>query len=113
MDLRHEGPLPVLGLLVEALGELLEVLDLGALPWTAFVVVLLVEGTGVMRAAAVALRVVGVPLGAVGDKMAWVATLKAPWLGAVLLGHPPVIHALDAVVEQAQIFISQRVQLLL
>ena len=89
----------MLGLLVEALGELLEVLDLGALPWTAFVVVLLVEGTGVMRAAAVALHVVGIPLGVVGDEVAWITTLKAPRLGAVLLGHPPVIHALDAVVE--------------
>jgi len=103
----------VLGLLVEALGELLEVLDLGALPWTAFVVVLLVEAAGVMRAAAVALHVVGVPLGAVGDEVAWIATLKAPRLGAVLLGHPPVIHASDVVVQQAQIFISQSVQLLL
>ena len=115
MDLRHEGPLPVLGLLVEALGELLEVLDPGALPWMAFVVVLLVEAAGVVRAAAVAvaLHVVGVPLGAVGDEVAWIATLKAPRLGAVLLGHPPVIHASDVVVQQAQIFISQSVQLLL
>ena len=113
MDLRHEGLLPVLGLLVEALGELLEVLDLGALPWTAFVVVLLVEAAGVMRAAAVALHVVGILLGVVGDEVAWITTLKAPRLGAVLLGHPPIIHASDAVVEQAQIFITQRVQLLL
>ena len=113
MDLRHEGPLPVLGLLVEALGELLEVLDPGALPWMAFVVVLLVEAAGVVRAAAVALHVVGVPLGAVGDEVAWIATLKTPRLGAVLLGHPPVIHASDVVVQQAQIFISQSVQLLL
>ena len=70
LDLCHEGPLPVLGLLVEALGELLEVLDPGALPWTVPVVILLVRTTGVMHAAAVALRVVGVPLGAVSDEVA-------------------------------------------
>jgi hypothetical protein len=45
--------------------------------------------------------------------VAWITTLKAPRLGAVLLGHPPVIHASDVVVQQAQIFISQSVQLLL
>ena len=88
----------MLGLLVEALGELLEVLDPGAaLPWTVLVVVLLLGNAGVVPAAA--LRVVVVPLGAVGDEVAWIATLKAPWLGAMLLGHPPVIHASNAVVE--------------
>ena len=59
------------------------------------------------------LFLVGVPLGALGNKVAWITTLKAPVLGAVLLHHPPVIHASDAVVEQAQIVISQSVQLLL
>ena len=103
----------MLGLLVKVLGELLEVLRTGALLGSELVVVRLVRTTGVVRAAAVALRVVGVPLGAVGDEVAWIATLKAPKLGAVLLGHPPIIHASDAVVEQAQIFISQSVQLLL
>ena len=46
---------------------------------------------------------------AVGDKVARIATLKASRLGAMLLGHPPVIHASDVVVEQAEIFISQSV----
>ena len=99
LDLCHDGPLPVLGLLVEALGKLLKVLDLGAFPWTAFVVVLLVEAAGVMRAAAVALHVVGIPLGVVGNEVAWNARLKAPKIGAMLLGHPPIIHASNAVVE--------------
>ena len=89
---------------MEALGELLEVLDLGALLGAALVVVAVV-----VRTIAVALGVVGVPLGALGNKLAWIATLKASGLGAVLLGHPPVIHASDAVVEHAQIFISQSV----
>ena len=113
LDLRHEGPLPMLGLLVEALVKLLEVLDPRALPWAILVVDLLLGIAGVVRAAAIALHVVGVPLGAVGDEVAWITTLKAPRLGAVLLGHPPVIHASDVVVQQAQIFISQSVQLLL
>ena len=60
----------MLGLLVEALGELLEVLDPGALPWTVPVVILLVRTTRVVRAAAVALRVVSIPLGAVSDEVA-------------------------------------------
>ena len=97
----------MLGLLVESLGELLEVLDLGALLVVALVVDLL-EGTAGV-AIAVALGIVGIPLGALRNKVAWIATLKASWLGAVVLGHPPVIHASDAVVEHAQIFISQNV----
>ena len=60
----------MLGLLVEALGELLEVLDPGALPWMVPIVILLVRTTGVVRAAAVALCVVGIPLGAVNDEVA-------------------------------------------
>jgi len=103
----------MLGLLVEALGELLEVLDPGTLLWAELVVVWLVRAIGVVRAVVVALGVEAVPLGAVGNEVAWVATLKAPRLRAMLLGHPPVIHASNAIVEQAQIFISQRVQLLL
>ena len=87
----------MLGLHVEALGELLEVLDLGALLGAALVVDLL-EGTAGV-AVAVALGIVGIPLGALRNKVAWIATLKAPILGAVLLRHPPVIHASDAVVE--------------
>ena len=98
LNLCHEGLLPMLGLLVEALGELLEVLDLGAaLPWTVLVIVLLLGNAGVVRAAS--LRVVVVPLGAVGNEVAWIATLKASWLGAVFLGHPLVKHASDPVVE--------------
>ena len=103
----------MLGLLVEGLGELLEVLELGSLLGATLVVILLVVVAGVVRAVAVALGIVGVPLGALGNKMAWIATLKASGLGAMLLGHPPVKHASDAVVEQAQIVISQGVQLLL
>ena len=103
----------MLGLLVKVLGELLQVLDPGALLGAALVVILLVEVAEVIRTVVVALGVVGVPLGALSNKVAWIATLKASELGAVLLGHPPVKHASDAVVEQAQIFISQSVQLLL
>ena len=70
LDLRHEGPLPMLGLLVKVLGELLEVLRTGALLGAELVVIRLVRTTRVVRAAAVAFRVVGVPLGAVGNEVA-------------------------------------------
>ena len=77
------------------------------------VVVRLGVAAGVVGAAATALKVVVVPLGAVGNKVAWIATLEAPRLGAVLLAHPPVIHASDAVVEQAELLIPKCLQLLL
>ena len=54
---------------------------------------------GVVGAATIAFRVVGVPLGAVGDKVAGITTLKASRLGAMLLAHLPVIHTSDTVVE--------------
>ena len=113
MDLRHESPLPMLGLLPEVLGKALEVLDPGALHGAELVVVRLVRTTGVIRAAAAAHGVEGVPFRAVGDEVAGITTPKAARLGAMLLAHPPVIHASDAVVEQAELFISQSVELLL
>ena len=67
----------------------------------------------VVGAVVIALHVVGIPLGAVDNKVAWVTILEAAWPRAVILAHPPVIHASDVVVEHAELLISQGVQLLL
>ena len=69
------------------------------------VVVQLGVATGIVGAVAAALLVVGIPLGAISNKVARITTLEAARLGAMLLAHPPVVHASDAVVEQTELLI--------
>lgn len=100
LDVRQEHLLAALVLLPVVSSDLPEVLgwrSLLRLP--ILVVVRLGVAASVIGAVDAALLVVGIPLGAVSNKVAGIATLETARLGAVFLAHPPIIHASGAVVE--------------